>query len=163
MTDNEAPAASAEDGPQFEIVRLYVKDISFEAPNSPAIFKEEWKPKVSFSIDTRSSALEDDLHEVLLGITVTVEQGDKTAYLCEVQHAGIFVVKHFDEAQKSHMLGAFCPSTLFPFAREVISSMVVKGGFPDLQLAPVDFHTLYVRRMEQIKQEAAAASSQATN
>lgn len=163
MTEQSNQAATP-NGPQFEIVRLYLKDVSFEAPNSPAIFTEDWEPKVNFRLDTKANSLENDLFEVVLGITLTVKQGEKTAYLCELQQAGIFMIKEFsDDTQKGFMLGAFCPNTLFPFARECISSLVVKGGFPDFLLAPIDFHTLYLQKTERARTEQVASPNQAAD
>lgn len=159
MTEQSNQATTPK-GPHFEIVRLYLKDVSFETPNSPAIFTEAWQPKVNLKFDTKINPLEDDLFEAVLGITVTVIQGEKTAYLCEIQQAGIFLVKDFDETQKGAMLGVVCPDTLFPFARESISGLVVKGGFPEFLLAPIDFRTLYLQRTEQVRAAQAAAPDQ---
>ncbi len=137
------------DAPQFDIQRIFVKDISFESPNTPQTFLEEWKPEVSLNLETKSNRLENDLHEVVLSITATVTSNKKTAFLIEIQQAGVFMVRNFPQDQLHQMLGSFCPNILFPYAREVVSDIVVRGGFPQLILAPVNFDALYAQHMEQ--------------
>lgn len=144
-----------ENAPQFEIQRIFVKDISFEAPNTPHTFVEEWKPEVSLNLETKSNRIQDNMHEVVLSITATVSTGKKTAFLIEVEQAGVFMIKNFPNEQLHHMLGSFCPNILFPYAREVVSDMVVRGGFPQLILAPVNFDALYAQHMEQQNKEGA--------
>lgn len=135
--------------PQFEIQRIFVKDISFEAPNTPHTFVEEWKPEVSLNLETKSNRIQDNMHEVVLSITATVNSNSKTAFLIEVHQAGVFMINGFPNDQLHQMLGSFCPNILFPYAREVVSDMVVRGGFPQLILAPVNFDALYAQHMEQ--------------
>jgi preprotein translocase subunit SecB len=135
--------------PQFNIERIYVKDISFESPNTPHTFVEEWKPEVNLNLETKSNRIQDNMHEVVLSITATVTTSKKTAFLIEVHQAGVFMINGFSSDQLHHMLGSFCPNILFPYAREVISDMVVRGGFPQLILAPVNFDALYTQHMEQ--------------
>jgi preprotein translocase subunit SecB len=149
MTD-ENPQAAAGAGPHFGIVRIYLKDVSFETPNSPAIFTPEFRPEVNLQLNTSVSQLEGDLFEVVLHLTVTSKQGDKTGFLVEVQQAGIFEIKGFDEAQKGHMLGAYCPDTLYPFAREAVSDLVTKGGFPQLLLSPINFEAVYAQNQKNV-------------
>lgn len=140
-------------GPQFEIQRIFVKDMSFESPNTPHTFVEEWKPEVSLNLETKSNKVQDNLHEVVLSITATVNTSNKTAFLIEVHQAGVFMIKGFPNDQLHQMLGSFCPNVLFPYAREVVSDTVVRGGFPQLILAPVNFDALYNQHMEQQKGE----------
>ncbi len=135
--------------PHFEIQRIFVKDISFEAPNTPQTFVEEWKPEVALNLETKSNRIQDNMHEVILSITATVSTGKKTAFLIEVHQAGVFIVSGFPNDQLHQMLGSFCPNILFPYAREVVSDMVVRGGFPQLILAPVNFDALYEQHMTQ--------------
>src|SRR3990167_7645343 len=135
--------------PQFEIQRIFTKDISFEAPNTPHTFVEEWKPEVTLNLETKSNKVQDNLHEVVLSITATVNSNKKTAFLIEVHQAGVFMINGFTNDQLHQMLGSFCPNILFPYAREVISDMVVRGGFPQLILAPVNFDALYAQHMQQ--------------
>ena len=152
MTDENDQAASSA-GPNFNILRIYVKDVSFEAPNSPAIFTQEFKPEVEMQMATSVSPLETDVYEIVLTITVTSKEGDKTGFLAEVQQAGIFGISGFAEDQHAHMVNAYCPNTLFPFAREQIANLVIKGGFPQLLLAPVNFDALFAQRQNQAAAE----------
>ncbi len=140
---------SAEEQPQFSIQRIYTKDVSFETPNSPAIFQKEWKPEVKLDLDTRSNKLADDTFEVVLAVTVTATVEDQTAFLAEVQQAGIFTIGNMPEAQLAHMIGAFCPTTLFPYARETVANLVNRGSFPQLNLAPVNFDALFASYVQQ--------------
>lgn len=155
MTDT----ARKEDGPTFAIQRIYVKDASFEAPNAPDIFRQEWKPEVNVDLQTKANKLEDIVYEVVLHLTVTVKIGEKVAFLVEVHQAGIFSLKGFPQDQLSHILGSMCPNIIYPYARETISDLVIRGGFPQLLLAPVNFDALYMQHMEQRKQGGGEATS----
>lgn len=139
----------------FVIQRIYVKDASFEAPHAPQIFKEEWKPEVNVDLQTKTNNLEEGIHEVVLHLTVTVKMGEKTAFLVETQQAGIFTIKGFPKDQTSQALGAMCPTILYPYARETISDLVTRGGFPQLLLAPVNFDALYVQHQKQEQDKTA--------
>ncbi len=149
MTEENNPAAT-EDEPQFSILRVYLKDASFEIPNAPQIFTDNWEPEINLQLNTAVSAVDSDIYEVVLNVTVTAKQGDKTGFLAEVQQAGLFTLKGFDDAQKGPMLGSYCPNTLYPFAREAISDLVVKGGFPQVLLAPINFDALYAQNIDQV-------------
>lgn len=140
---------------EFGLQRIYTKDLSFETPNSPDIFKQEWKPESNLNLNSTVNKLSDDLFEVTLTITLTTKIADKTAYLAEVQQAGIFFVKGFEEKDMGPMLGAYCPNVLFPYARELISDLVTKGSFPQMLLAHVNFDALYAQHQ---KQQAAKAT-----
>lgn len=133
----------------FNIQRIFLKDISFECPNSPAIFQKEWQPEVKLDLDTKSAKLADNVFEVVLSLTVTASIANETAFLCEVQQAGIFTVGEMPDPQLAHCLGAFCPNILFPYAREAVTSMVTRGTFPQLNLAPVNFDALFAQAMQQ--------------
>lgn len=149
MTDQQTNGAAAEDNsPQFSLQRIYVRDLSFEAPKSPEIFRQEWTPSVSMDLNTRQKGLEGDFHEVVLTLSVTVKNGEETAFIAEVQQAGIFLIKGLDAESMSHTLGAFCPNILFPYARETLDSLVVRGSFPALMLAPVNFDALYAQELQ---------------
>ena len=148
MTEQANGAAQGEQSPQFSLQRIYVRDLSFEAPKSPEIFRQEWTPSVSMDLNTRQKALEGDFHEVVLTLSVTVKNGEETAFIAEVQQAGIFLIKGLDAASMSHTLGAFCPNILFPYARETLDSLVVRGSFPALMLAPVNFDALYAQELQ---------------
>jgi preprotein translocase subunit SecB len=147
MTNKQQPAADT--NPQFEIQRIFVKDLSYEAPNTPHTFLEDWKPEVQLNLETKSNRIQDNVHEVILSITATVMTNKKTAFVIEVQQSGIFVISGFASDQLHHMLGSFCPNILFPYAREVISDTVMRGGFPQLILAPVNFDMLYEQHMQE--------------
>lgn len=151
--------AHKEEGPIFSIQRIYVKDASFEAPNVPEIFREEWKPEVNVDLQTKTNRLEETIFEVVLHLTVTVKMGEKVAFIVEVHQAGIFTLKGFNQEQLSHVLGSMCPNILYPFVRETISDLVIRGGFPQLLLAPVNFDALYMQHLEQQKKAAAGSSA----
>ncbi|QYJ86160.1 protein-export chaperone SecB [Shewanella mesophila] len=150
-------ANNEQQGPQFNIQRVYTKDISFETPNSPAVFQKEWNPEVKLDLDTRSAKLADDVFEVVLSLTVTAKNGEETAFLCEVQQAGIFAISGLTEQQLAHSLGAYCPNVLFPYAREAVGSLVSRGTFPQLNLAPVNFDALFAQYVQQRQAAAEAA------
>ena len=139
---------------QFAIQKIYLKDVSFESPNSPHSFTDgEWKPQVNVNLDSSNQTIAQDTYEVVLSITVTAKQNDKTAFLVEIKQAGIFTMSGFPEENLAGMIGAYCPEALFPFAREAISEMVSKGGFPPLLLAPVNFNALFTQQMQQKAEE----------
>lgn len=144
MADNKEP--------QFMIQRVYVKDLSFETPNSPSIFRDEWEPKLNLDLNTSHSILEDNVYEVILDVTATVNNKDNVAFLAEVKQAGIFTIEGASGEQLEHLLASFCPNILFPYAREAVSDMVIKASFPQLVLAPVNFDALYMQQKEQAKE-----------
>jgi preprotein translocase subunit SecB len=153
MTDEtNNGATSNEEAPQFSLQRIYVRDLSFEAPKSPAIFRQEWTPSVGLDLNTRQKQLEGDFFEVVLTLSVEVKNGEEIAFIAEVQQAGIFLIKGLDAASMSHTLGAFCPNILFPYARETIDSLVVRGSFPALMLAPVNFDALYAQELQRMQE-----------
>jgi len=137
---------------QFGIEAIYIRDVSFEAPHTLEPNKAEWKPEVKFELNTQARPLEEDRFEVILKITVTVKQEKKVAFLLEVQQAGIFTLKHFSDAQRGHMLGSFCPNMLYPYARELVSNMASRGGYPPLYLAPVNFDALYQDHLKRMQE-----------
>lgn len=140
----------------FEIQKVYLKDVSLETPNSPMIFTEQWQPQTEVRLETGATPLTEDLYEAVLTLTVTAKLGERTAYLVEVQQAGLFTLRGFDEQPLGHMLHAFCPNILFPFAREEIAGLIGKGGFPALLLNPINFDGLYLQRLQQQQAQAAA-------
>ncbi|MBI4005661.1 MAG: protein-export chaperone SecB [Gammaproteobacteria bacterium] len=145
---------------QFSLQKIFVKDISFETPHSPEIFTEEWAPAVNMQISNEASSLNEDLHEVVLAVTVTVTLGEKTAYLVEVHMGGIFYIKGFPQNVVERMAATVCPNILFPFAREVVSDLVTRGGFPQLLLAPVNFEALYERQRKQSERKELEGSAE---
>ncbi|GLX78172.1 protein-export protein SecB [Thalassotalea insulae] len=160
---NSTEGNAEQAGPQFAIQRVYTKDISFETPNSPAIFQKEWKPEIKLDLDTRSAKLADNTYEVVLALTVTATVEDQTAFLAEVQQAGIFTIGNLPEAQLAHTIGAFCPSTLFPYARESVASLVNRGSFPQINLAPVNFDALFASYVQQRAKEQADTQAPASS
>ena len=114
---------------QFQIQKLYTKDVSLELPNAPQIFQEAGQADVKMSLAQRVENLGENLHEVILTVTVTASVGEKTAYLVEVAQAGIFMVSGFNEQATHAVMNTMCPTTLFPYARQVISMLVAEGGF----------------------------------
>lgn len=137
---------------QFSIQKIYVKDISFETPNSPQVFTQTWEPQVEFNLASSAQQIQDGVYEVGLTITLTVKLGQKTAYLVEITQAGIFNASGFQNEEMGHLLGSYCPNLLFPYAREVVSDLVAKGGFPPMLLAPVNFDALYAQHLQQMQQ-----------
>ncbi len=161
MTEqNQEVAANEEQNTQavLQIQRIYVKDISFEAPNLPHIFQQEWKPKLGFDLSSETTQLGDDLYEVCLNISVetTLEDSGDVAFICEVKQAGVFTVSGLEDMQLAHCLTSQCPNMLFPYARELVSNLVNRGTFPALNLSPVNFDALFMdylqRRQEQQEQ-----------
>lgn len=149
--DTNAQAAPGEgnNGVQFLLQRIYLKDLSFESPLGAQAFNKSWQPKINQDLNTSVNKLEDDHFEVILKLTVSAKIDDKTVFLVEVQQAGLFVVKNVEGQQLAQIFNTMCPQILFPYAREVIDSCVVKGSFPALALPPVNFDALFVRAMQQ--------------
>lgn len=137
---------------QFSIQKIYVKDVSFESPSAPQSFTEDWDPSINLELNTSGAGIAEDTYEVVLSLTVTAKNKDKTAFLVEIQQAGIFTVSGFGEQDLNAMLGSFCPNILFPYAREAVSDLVSRGGFPQLALAPVNFDALYAQHLEELEQ-----------
>lgn len=138
--------------PQLSMQRVFLKDISFESPRSPMVFQEEWKPEVGLELNTKSRQVGESVYEIVLQITVTVKNSGEPGYLVEIQQGGLFTISGLDDQQLHHALGAFCPATLFPYARENIDAVVVKGSFPAIMLAPINFDALYLESLQ--KQQA---------
>jgi preprotein translocase subunit SecB len=147
------------EGVQFVVQRLYVKDLSYETVDSPNIFKEQWQPEINMELNNSTQKLEDDTFEVILKVTLTCKVGEKTAYLIEVQQGGIFLVKGYNNEDIHRILGSHCPGILFPYVREVISDIVAKGSFPQMLLQPIDFNTLYLQHLEQQKTEQESSTN----
>ncbi|WNK20047.1 protein-export chaperone SecB [Halomonas piscis] len=157
---NPQQAGAADENKQkltFSLQRIYVKDISFEAPNSPEVFKQPFKPKVNLDLNTTSAQTAEDQYEVTIKVTAQVNDSETgtTSFLAEVEQAGLFRIAGIEGEQLDQTLGAFCPNLLFPYARECVDSLVNRGGFPPLMLAPVNFDAMYAQR----KQREAQAQS----
>ncbi|HLU60848.1 MAG TPA: protein-export chaperone SecB [Gammaproteobacteria bacterium] len=154
--DTAATGQADNDKRSFGLQRIYLKDVSFESPRSPDVFRSEWRPAVSINIGMQSRPLGDDTHEVVLTLNVEAKQEDKVAMLIEVQQAGIFTIAGFNDQERHQILGILCPQNLFPFAREEIVNLSVKGGFPQLVLQPVNFERLYQQSLQQQPQAGEA-------
>lgn len=150
----ETGANPAQGQGQILLERLYLKDASFESPQAPAVFGQRWQPEFNLDINTRTSGLGSDRFEVVLSATLRARIEDKTAYIAEVQQAGVFQVTGLDDAARQRVLGTLCPGTLFPYVRETVDSLVVRGGFPAVHLAPVNFEALYAEAMRKQAQTA---------
>ncbi len=140
----------------FEIQKLYIKDVSFESPQAPAVFQTQWQPETNMQVGTQSTRLSENTHEVVLNLTITVKKEEQSIFLIEVEQAGIFTVENFPEEAMGHLLGSYCPNILFPYAREAISDLTTKGGFPPLLLAPINFDALYAQQQEAATAETTA-------
>jgi preprotein translocase subunit SecB len=136
---------------QLAIQKIYIKDLSFEAPNTPAVFTEKLNPTVDIHFSNETKDLGENQHEVVLSVTVTVKQDERNVYLIEVKQAGIFTISGFPVEHLPGILATACPNILFPYAREVISDIVTKGGFPQILLAPVNFDMLYAQELQRLK------------
>lgn len=140
---------------QIKIERIYLKDASFESPGSPTVFGEQFRPEMKVDINTRVNNLGDNRHEVVLSVTVNASRSeDRTTYIVEVQQAGIFVINASEGDNISPVLGVHCPNMLFPYMRENVDSLVTKGGFPPVHLAPVDFKMLFTQAIRQQSTQA---------
>lgn len=148
-------AAKEEQEVVFQIQRIYVKDVSFEAPNLPNIFQQEWKPQLGFELNTETREVGENLYEVSLhiNVSVTLEDSNDTAFICEVKQAGVFTVAGFDEINLAHALAVTAPEILYPYARELISSLVNRGTFPALNLSPVNFDALFADYLQRQQTE----------
>lgn len=148
---------------QFMIQRIYVKDLSFETKNTPSVFQQQWEPELSVDLNTSHSSLGGDVYEVVLSITATVMNKKTTAFLVEIKQAGIFTISGAAASQLDQVLGSFCPNILYPYAREVITSQVVNGSFPQLVLAPINFDALYMKQLEDKQNAGAGAANEETS
>jgi len=148
----EEQAAGTQDQPQqqFAMQRIYTKDISLESPSTPAVFKKQWQPQISVDLGTKSEKIDDTgNYEVVLTITITAKVEEETAFLIEVQQAGIFMINGFNAEDLRRVVGTAAPNILFPYARECIDNMCVKGGFPPVMLAPINFEAMYQQALAQ--------------
>ncbi len=159
MAEETGAAGTQETQQIFRVQKVYIKDVSFETPRSTEIFTEQaqWAPEVKVQLNTENKNIRDDLFECTLMLTVTVELEEKPAYLAEVQQSGLFTIAGFSDEEKAHLLGSYAPSVLFPFVREVVSDLAVKGGFPQMLLDPINFDALYSQHLNSNKQQNAPA------
>ncbi len=157
MTEENTQTAETQDqAPQagFAIQKIYLKDISFETPSGLEAFTKTWKPNVQQDLNIQVTPIEDGLFEVLLLLTITARIENKVVFLVEVKQGGLFAINGLDGIQLSHAINTLCPQILFPYARETIDSLLVRGGFPPLMLAPINFDAVFAQAMMQAQQQA---------
>lgn len=156
MTDEKTQEAATEEQQQaqFQLQKLYMKDVSFELPNAPQIFQEDGQVEIKLNLAQKVENLSDGVHEVTLTVTVTANLGEKTAYLAEVQQAGIFAISGLNDQAAHAAINTLCPHTLFPYARRVITDLVADGGFPPLVLQPINFDQIYAQRMQEAQAQS---------
>lgn len=140
---------------RLTITKIYLKDFSFESPQTPGIFRQnEWKPQTNLNLRSAHNPVDGDHHEIVLTITVEAKEDDKTCFLIELQQAGIFEIAGYEGEELQAIIGSFCPNILFPYARESIASLIQKGGFPEFVLQPINFDALYMQAQQQAAQQA---------
>jgi preprotein translocase subunit SecB len=144
--EQNKPAAGQ--GIQLDLMRIYVKDLSFESPSSPEIFQLKWEPEVKIALNTKAQKNKEGFFEVGLICTATIEIQSKTAYIVEAEQMGLFRIEGASEEQMGPLLGSYCPTVLFPYLRETLSSTVERGGFPQFLLTPVNFDALYAQAIK---------------
>lgn len=143
---------------RLSVVKIYVKDFSFESPQTPAIFNtQEWSPNTNLNLRSSHTPVSDALHEVVLTLTVDAKgkEDDKTIFLVELQQAGLFEISGYEKEEMGVVIGSFCPNVLFPYARESVASTIQKGGFPEFVLQPINFDALYQQSLQQQAEGAA--------
>ncbi len=143
MAENTPSNGAGETGAQLSLQKVYIKDASFEVPGAPQIFQEQGQPQVQLNLQQQVGVLGENVYEVVLTVTVTCKVEEKTAYLAEVQQAGVFGVSGFDAQSRDTVLATYCPNVLFPYARQVVSDLIQNGGFPPFLLQPINFEALY--------------------
>jgi preprotein translocase subunit SecB len=142
---------------RISVAKIYVKDFSFESPMTPGVFKtEKWSPQTNLNLRSGHTEIDAGVHEVVLTITVDAKEDDKTVFLVELQQAGLFELTGYEDSERSAITGSYCPSILFPYAREAIASIIQKGGFPEFVLQPINFDALYMQSQKQAAEAAAA-------
>ena len=142
---------------RLSIGKIYLKDFSFESPQTPGVFrKSDWKPQMDLNLRSAHTAIDEDQHEIVLTVTIEAKADDKTLFLVELHQAGLFEIAGYEGDELGAIIGSFCPNILFPYARETIASLIQKGGFPEFILQPINFDALYF----QAKQQQAAAQAE---
>jgi|TARA_Y100000310_G_scaffold343373_1_gene450693 preprotein translocase subunit SecB len=155
MSEQDSDADDDTGSAQFALQRIYIKDLSFESPRSPQAFKQQWQPQINLELNSGNTRIDENLFEVVLSLTITAKNEEEDViFLAELQQAGIFHIQGLAEEPLQQTLGSFCPNVLFPYARETIDSLVTKGSFPPLMLAPVNFDAIYAETMKRKAQQA---------
>lgn len=151
MTDQQPQA-------QLALERIYAKDLSFEVP-SARVFMGEWQPELDINLSSNAEQLDPTHFQVVLSVTVNAKNQDTVAFIAEVHQAGVFLIENVTQDQLPHLLGAYCPNILFPFAREAINDLVSKGSFPQLLLAPINFDAAFAESQQRLEQQQAAEAT----
>ena len=161
-TTNGAAVPAQQDaaGPAFSVEKIYVKDVSFEAPGAPAIFSEQGQPDLQLNLNQRVQRLNEALFEVVRTVTLTCKVGDKTAYVAEVEQAGVFGLVGLQPQAIDVLLGTQCPNILFPYVRQIVGELIQAGGFPPFLLQPINFEGLYAEGVRQRAQQALGAGTE---
>jgi preprotein translocase subunit SecB len=146
---------------QLLLQKIYVKDLSFESPKAPMVFTTNVSPQTQLNVRSSAQQVAPDTQEVTLTITVEAKDKDSTLFLAEVAQSGIFLIQGYTAEEQSMLIGSFCPNTLYPFAREAISELVSKGGFPPLLLQPLNFDAIYAQAVQERAARANTAVGQA--
>lgn len=158
MADEEQKPAEK----QIAIQKIYAKDFSFESPRAPEVFqKTDWSPKTNLNLRSSNSLVSENLHEVVLTLTIEAKDDEETVFLIELQQAGLFHIAGYEEQELKAVVGSFCPNILFPYARETIATTVAKGGFPEFILQPINFDALYAHGIAQAQAKAEAEAQTA--
>jgi preprotein translocase subunit SecB len=152
--NQDVAAEQQQEQAQFQLQKIYLKDASFELPNAPQVFQEDGQVEIKMNLAQKVEKLAEGVQEVNLTVTVTATIGEKTAYLAEVQQAGIFAITGLNEQSEHAAINTLCPHTLFPYARRVITDLVADGGFPPLVLQPINFDQIYAQRMQEAQTQA---------
>ncbi len=153
--EQQAQENQEEQHPIFNIEKIYVRDLSLEVPNAPGVFLQNEAPQVGIELQNKAAMIEDGVFEVVITITVTSKIQDKVAFLVEVAQAGIFIIRNVPQENVSGILGVACPNILFPYAREAVSDLVTRAGFPPVLLNPINFEALYMQQLQQQQAENA--------
>lgn len=150
-----AEEAAAQIEKRISVAKIYIKDFSFESPMAPGVFStDEWAPKTNLNLRSSQGEVQKGLYEVVLTLTIDAKEGEKTVFLVELQQAGLFELHGYEDAERAAITGSYCPSILFPYAREAIASIIQKGGFPEFVLQPINFDALYAQSQQQAAQAA---------
>lgn len=148
-TQGGTTANDGAQGAMFTLEKIYLKDVSFEAPGAPQVFNEQGQPNLQMNLSQKVQRLGDNAYEVVLGVTLTCTINEKAAYVAEVKQAGVFGLSGFDERGLDMMLGTHCPTALYPYARQAVGELVASGGFPPFILQPINFEALYAETLRQ--------------
>ncbi len=157
-TNGAAAPVDAATGPAFTVEKIYVKDVSFESPNAPAIFNDQVQPELQLNLNQQVQRLGENAFEVVLAVTLTCKAGDRTAYMAEVKQAGVFGLVGLDPQSVDVLLGTQCPNILFPYVRQLVSDLIQAGGFPPFFLQPINFEGLYAETLRQRQEQGETKS-----